>query len=139
MKIDLFSGFRRLAIALAVLWVVGWTIAGFTQSPHTHPYILVPGPDRSPIVIDSSKCMASDATEPFSFASEGTTTEGTLCFMSSTLASGERLIPYGKGDAPGTFLWDERHSQNVQFYTFLYAQTALLHKSAIGQGIPNPK
>lgn len=122
MKIDLFSGFRRIAIALAVLWMGGWIVSGFLQSTYVHPYVLVPGFNQDPILSELNKCQSSDATEFFHIDLDGDQLSGTVCFASSMASNGEMLVPYERAGA-GSVYMDKKFSTNVQSYTQIYAFT----------------
>lgn len=119
MTINVFEGARRIAKLVAVLWVVGWIVAAFTQSA---PYISVnytvswPNP---PHRSDDPPCDFGDnAIESVTVVTKrGTEAHARLCFLAKRAEDGRKLIPYGVHPKDSS-LWiaNTRYSEDVRKY-----------------------
>ena len=96
MAINAFEGARRIAKITAVIWIIGWMIAGmtFTHTPYIAVSYLIAGPGQPPTRIDEDNCN-DDGKEVLKVRTKtGTDAWVTLCFRSAQSSGEEKVYFY---------------------------------------------
>ena len=93
MKLNVFDGARRIALALGALWVVGCTAYAVFAEPYVSATLAIPGPGEPPL--KAERCADEDATAyTTTKTGKGHSIAVTLCFTAHTAEDGRRLVPY---------------------------------------------
>lgn len=93
MKLNVFEGARRIALALGALWVVGCLAYAVLAEPYASATFAIPGPGEPPV--KAERCADDDATAyTTTKTSKGHSVGISLCFTAHTAEDGRRLIPY---------------------------------------------
>jgi len=93
MKLNVFEGARRIALALGALWVVGCIAYAVFAEPYAAATFAIPGPGEPPV--KAERCADDDATAyTTTKTSKGHSIGISLCFTAHTAEDGRRLVPY---------------------------------------------
>ncbi|TXH24248.1 MAG: hypothetical protein E6Q99_07010 [Elusimicrobia bacterium] len=93
MKLNVFEGARRIALALGALWVVGCLAYAVLAEPYASATFAIPGPGEPPV--KAERCAGDDATAyTTTKTSKGHSVGISLCFTAHTVQDGQRLVPY---------------------------------------------
>lgn len=93
MKLNVFEGARRIALALGALWVVGCIAYAVFAEPYLSATFAIPGPSEPPV--KAERCADDDATAyTTAKTSKGHSIGISLCFTAHTAEDGRRLVPY---------------------------------------------
>ena len=93
MKLNVFEGARRIALALGALWVVGCIAYAVFAEPYASATFAIPGPGEPPV--KAERCADDDATAyTTAKTSKGHSIGISLCFTAHTAEDGRRLVPY---------------------------------------------
>ena len=92
MKLNVFEGARRIAMALGALWVVGCIAYAVFAEPYASATFAIPGPGEPPV--QAERCADDDATAyTTAKTSKGHNIGISLCFTAHTAEDGRRLVP----------------------------------------------
>jgi hypothetical protein len=92
-KLNVFEGARRIALALGALWVVGCLAYAVLADPNAAATFAVPGPGEPPVKVD--RCGEYDATGyTTTKPSNGHSVGIALCFTAQKSGDGSLLVPY---------------------------------------------
>ena len=93
MKLNVFEGARRIALAVGALWVVGCIAYAVFAEPYASATFAIPGPGEPPV--KAERCADDDATAyTTAKTSKGQSIGISLCFTAHTAEDGRRLVPY---------------------------------------------
>lgn len=93
MKLNVFEGARRIALALGVLWAVGCLAYAVVSKPHASATFAISGPGEQPV--RAEQCADDDATEYTATKTrKAHDIDITLCFTARQAADGRLLVPY---------------------------------------------
>jgi hypothetical protein len=103
----MFEGARRIALALAALWVVGCVAYAAVAEPYASATYAIPGPGEPPA--KAERCAAGGSTEYTTVTTrKGHSVGISLCFPAWKADDGRHLIPYAV--AP----WDEHRRASAK-------------------------
>ena len=126
MTINIFEGSRRIAILVALVWMLGWIIAAFNVSPSITIAYKISGPGVAPIRM-TEECPSDSATEFMNKATKsGTNARIKLCFLARTADNGNRVIPFRVEAGTGRWWGDREYSTEVSEYTRLVKASFVL-------------
>lgn len=132
MKVNIFEGARRIALAMGVLWSLGCIgFAGFSE-PNAHLTYSIAWPGTAPV--QAAECGDSDGRE-FTYATTrgGNRVSVTLCLTAHQVKDGELLVPYAP--APDSQWWMAgRYSSEVSKYGKEVERTFQLPASGSEEG-----
>lgn len=93
MKLNVFEGARRIALALGALWVAGCIAYAVFAEPYASATFAIPGPGEPPV--KAERCADDDATAyTTAKTSKGHSIGISLCFTARKAADGRLLVPY---------------------------------------------
>lgn len=93
MKLNVFEGVRRIALALGALWVVGCIAYAVFAEPYASATFAIPGPGEPPV--KAERCADDDATAyTTAMISKDHSIGISLCFTAQKSADGRFLVPY---------------------------------------------
>lgn len=93
MEFNMFALARRMALAIGILWVVGWVGLTAFREPDVAGVLRIDGPGAAPVAVDD--CEETDVRE---FVNAGEHLSITLCFSTINDKSHKRLLAYGLDD-----------------------------------------
>lgn len=119
MKINMFSGARRLALLLAIFGSIFWGYFVFQQAPDIRYNYRIP--DFGTKYVKSDECdISTDATKHLDYKNEdGSSFTVRLCFAASRADDGRMLVPYEQKD--GQILMNGPYSTEVRQYVDLFS------------------
>lgn len=92
-KLNVFEGARRIALALGALWVVGCIAYAVFAEPYASATFAIPGPGEAHV--KAERCADDDATAyTTTKTSKGQSVGILLCFTARKAADGRLLVPY---------------------------------------------
>lgn len=116
MTLNVFEGARRIALLVAVAWVLGWVAYAIFSEPSVRLRYVVDWPGRAPVLTE--ECANADATEYLSRSTNDVPNLSViLCFKAHPADNGEMLIPYAPTDEPGRFWMEAKYASKVWQYT----------------------
>lgn len=127
---NIFEGSRRIATAIAVIWVAGFAIAAFNVNGTAYAHYRVITVNGSAHLQTQRNCADDDAFEwstPAFTTPKGTYVDISLCFEAKDWFTDKdgsklRLVPY-KSDPVTNKIWSaDKYSTNVSNYTKEYAR-----------------
>lgn len=93
MKLNVFEGARRIALALGALWAVGCIAYALVAEPYVSATFAIPSYGEPPVMAE--RCGDADATAyPTTKTSKGHSIAVALCFTAQRAADGRLLVPY---------------------------------------------
>lgn len=93
MKLNVFEGARRIAMALGALWVVGCIAYAVFTEPYASATFAIPGPGEPSV--KAERCADDDANAyTTAKTSKGHSVGISLCFKARKAADGRLLVPY---------------------------------------------
>jgi hypothetical protein len=99
MKLNIFSGSRRIALVLGAAWTIGCIAYGAFSEPHVYLTYAVSGFGASPKRAES--CLSRDAQKFTTYTAPwGEEVNITLCFIAGEADDGSYLIPYRRVVSP---------------------------------------
>lgn len=129
---NIFEGSRRVAKAVAVLWIVGFAIAASLNKESVYVTYFVYGPGGNPVLLMSKNCDEASASEfglPSFKTEKGTAVSVRLCFVAQQgFSNGQVLVPFKNVPNSDQVLGNERFSKEVKEYTKAYAEKFQLPK-----------
>ena len=129
---NIFEGSRRVAKAVAVLWIAGFAIAASLNKESVYVTYFVYGPEGNPLLLQTKNCDEASAQKfglPYYKTDKGTNVSVSLCFVAQGgFSNGKVLIPYKLIPETNKVLGDERFSAEVKDYISTYAKNFQLPK-----------
>ncbi|MFZ2652783.1 MAG: hypothetical protein WA210_22005 [Burkholderiaceae bacterium] len=93
MKVNLFEGSRRVALAFGAMWLIGFVAFALFSDPYAHMTYSVVGPGLETTQVE--KCGDADAREhTYTHARGGGRISVELCLKAHKSDGGELLVPY---------------------------------------------
>lgn len=120
MKINVFSGARRLAFLVGLIGTMAAAIAAFQENPNIQYNYRIPGFGAK--YVKSDECdLGTDAIKRLDYGNDdGSKFSVRLCFAASRADNGEMLVPYLEKD--GVYMMNGPYSEDVRKYMNLFAK-----------------
>lgn len=123
---NIFEGSRRIALAIAALWVGGFVIAGLNTETKAYATYIVSGYNAQAFLKIDGGCSNDGFNDFWSYhgkTAKGTAVTASLCFEATDgFQGGKRLVPY-KLDAVTNKVWgNDSWSADVREYAKKYRE-----------------
>lgn len=115
-KVDVFSGFWRLAVVLMVLWVAGCLAYGFMSNTSASANLVVWDYGATPVLDDKAVCTKNDASTFFNRQIDDHPVYGQICFKARPSDTNELLVPYASAGSNGMVWMLGADSDQVRSY-----------------------
>jgi hypothetical protein len=114
MRVNIFEGARRIALALGILWVGGCVAYAVFAEPYAHLHFSINGLGAAPVRVE--RCGDNDGARYIATKDgKGNSVGVTLCFKAVKSDSGEPLVPYAPAEN-GRWLVAAPYSPEVMRY-----------------------
>ncbi len=115
-KVNIFSGFWRLAVVLMAIWSAGCMAYRLFSNLSASANLVVWSFGQPPVLDEATTCTTKDASAFFTRQVDGKSIYGKICFKSHPSDNGEQLVPYASAGGNGRVWMLGPNSDPVRVY-----------------------